>query len=337
MYSVVIPVYEAKDSLNRCVRSWLNQTEPNLELILVDDGSTDGSGELCEQLAREDGRIRVIHQENAGVSAARNAGIRAAAGEFLMFTDSDDYVEADCLKRMSTARREQDSDLVICGFHHLYDGADILKIPGETRTCEMERFAGDFLELYEKSYLNMPWNKLFRRKWLGQFDTSLSLGEDLLFNLDYLQKCRRVTVLAEPLCCYIQEEQKVTLSSQKRQNRTELARRICRETEDFYEKMWGEPCRDGRIFTRYMNEVLDECEKLPTDKSLSGREKLKVIRAYARDSWVRERGDEAVLAHPDYRILWFFLKRDMPRTVYALCVLRRMAVVVVHGIRRKRR
>ena len=337
MYSVVIPVYEAKDSLTRCVRSWLAQTEPDLEVILVDDGSTDGSGELCERLAEEDGRIRVLHQENAGVSAARNAGIRAAAGEFLMFTDSDDYVEADCLRRMSAAQREQDSDLVVCGFHHLYDGADILKIPGKTRTCKMEGFAGDFLELYEKSYLNMPWNKLFRRAWAGQFDTSLSLGEDLLFNLDYLEKCRRVTVLAEPLCYYIQEEHKVTLSSRKRQDRTELAKRICRETEDFYERQWGEPCRDGRIFTRYMNEVLDECEKLPADKSLSVREKLQVIRAYARDGWVRKRGDEAVLMYPDYRILWFFLKRDMPRAVYALCVLRRMAVAVVHGMRRRKR
>ena len=93
MYSVVIPVYQAADALERCVSSWLCQTVGDLEIILVDDGSTDGSGRICDELAARDGRILVVHQENAGVSAARNTGIRAASGEFLIFTDSDDYVE----------------------------------------------------------------------------------------------------------------------------------------------------------------------------------------------------------------------------------------------------
>lgn len=335
MYSVVIPVYQAKESLERCVQSWLAQTEPDLELILVDDGSTDGSRKLCDHLAEEDHRIRVIHQANAGVSAARNTGIREAQGEFLLFTDSDDYVAPDYLEKMSALQREQDSDLVLCGFHHLYDGADILKVPGETKTVALQEFSADFLDLYEKSYLNMPWNKLFRRNWLGSFDTSLSLGEDLLFNLDYLRKCRRISVLSEPLCYYIQEEQKVTLSSKRRKNRMELARRICEETEKFYEEIWGQAHRGGRIFTRYMNEVLDECEKLPLDRELTLDDKISIIRSYARDNWVRERGEEAVLTYPDYRILWYFLKRNMPRTVYALCVCRRAVVKIVHHIRRR--
>ena len=88
MYSVVIPVYEAKNSLERCVGSWLGQTKGDLELILVDDGSGDGSGELCDALAGQDARVRVIHQKNAGVSAARNAGMDAAQGRYLFFTDS---------------------------------------------------------------------------------------------------------------------------------------------------------------------------------------------------------------------------------------------------------
>lgn len=353
MYSVVIPVYQARKDLKRCVSSWLSQTERNLELILVDDGSTDGSAGMCEELAAGDERVRVIHQNNAGVSAARNAGIRAAKGEYLLFTDSDDYVAPDYLEKMAKLQRETESDLVLCGFHHLYDGADILKIPGRTRSCGMPDFAEDFVELYEKSYLNMPWNKMFRRAWAGEFDTSLSLGEDLLFNLDYLRKCRRISVLAEPLCFYIQEEQKVTLSSRKRKNRMELARKICEETERFYEEMWGDTKTEvsgspadsvspktsadghGRIFARYMNEIMDECEKLPSDKSQRREDKLQIIRSYAEDEWVQKRGDEAKLLYPDYRILWFFLKRKMVRTVYALCVLRRAAVVFVHKMRRK--
>lgn len=335
MYSVVIPVYQAADALERCVSSWLCQTVGDLEIILVDDGSTDGSGRMCDELAARDGRILVVHQENAGVSAARNTGIRAASGEFLIFTDSDDYVEPCCLEKMAAAQREADSDLVLCGFHHIYDGADIPKRPEVSGTWEMDAFAEPFLDLYEKSYLNMPWNKLFRREWLGEFDTGLSLGEDLLFNLAYLRKCRKVTVLPETLCFYIQEEQKTTLSSRRRKDRLELAKLVCRETERFYEERWGSR-PDSRIFTRYMNEILDECEKLPSDRQMRLGEKLEYIRMCARDPWVSARGSQARLKLADYRILWFFLRRDMPRMVYVLCVLRRWAVALVHEMRRRR-
>lgn len=253
----------------------------------------------------------------------------------MLFTDSDDYVEPVYLEKMASAQRLEDSDLVLCGFHHLYDGTDIRKVPELSGTWAMEAFAEPFLSLYEKSYLNMPWNKLFRREWLGKFDTDLSLGEDLLFNLEYLRRCRKITVVPEALCFYIQEEQKTTLSSRKREDRLELAKMVCRETEHFYEERW-KTRPDGRIFTRYMNEILDECEKLPTDRSLSLKEKREYIHMCAGDSWVRQRGKEACLSLPDYRILWFFLKRDMPRTVYALCVLRRAVVTIVHEMRRRR-
>lgn len=336
MYSVVIPVYEAGNCLDRCVASWLRQSERDLELLLVDDGSADGSGELCDAWAGRDARVRVIHQANAGVSAARNAGIEAARGEYLLFTDSDDYVAPDYLEKMGDCRARFGADLVLCGFHHLYEGADILKLPGETRAFLLEEGEEDFLRLYEQSFLNMPWNKLYKRELAGRFDRSLSLGEDLLFNLDYLGQCRKIAVLSEPLCYYIQEEQKATLSSKKRGDRLKLARRICQETEAFYDRHWGREGH-GRIFTRYMNEVMDECEKLPADRSLGYGEKLSVIRSYAEDAWVRERGEEARYPYLDYRILWFFLRRRMAGSVYLLCVLRRLLAGLVHRIRRGRK
>ncbi len=343
MYSVVIPVYEAEASIRRCVDSWLAQTEKNLEIILVDDGSEDKSGKICDEYAKKDQRVHVLHQKNAGVSAARNTGIEAAKGEYLLFTDSDDYVEIDYLKKMAQFRQESGADLVLCGFHHYYDGADILKLPQVSGAFGLSDHAEQFLALYEQGFLNMPWNKLYKRKLAGRFDISLSLGEDLLFNLEYLKRCREIAVLAEPLCYYIQEEQKTTLSSRKRQDRLELARKICEETERFYGRICQEKDEAGRsdgyrrIFTRYMNEVMDECEKMPADKTITRRKKIQIIRSYANDIWVRERGSEAIFLYPDYKILWFFLHRRMAVTVYLLCVLRFMAVRIVHGIRRKRR
>ena len=187
------------------------------------------------------------------------------------------------------------------------------------------------------SYLNMPWNKLYRKDLMGTFDTSLSLGEDLLFNLDYLSRCRKIAVLSDKLCYYIQDLQKTSLSSVVRTNRLELARRVCEATEAFYEKTWGEHCPNGQIFTRYMNEVLDECEKLPLQKELSYQEKIETIRQYAQDDWVKTRGGEARLPLTDYRILFPFLRNNRPRMVYALCVMRNWLVMIVHWIRRRER
>ena len=103
LISVIVPVYNREMYLERCVRSIMNQTYQNLEILLVDDGSTDGSGEICERLAKEDKRIRVFHKENGGSSSARNLGIREAKGEYLGFIDSDDYIELDMYELLSVA------------------------------------------------------------------------------------------------------------------------------------------------------------------------------------------------------------------------------------------
>ena len=182
MISVIVPVYNSKETLERCVKSLLSQTLKDLEVILVDDGSSDGSGALCNGFSREDIRIRVIHKGNGGVSSARNAGIEAAKGEYLMFLDSDDYAEPDMAEKMLEGIG--DDDIAICGFHHHYQGRDIVRIPDVPGQSGEE----NFLTLYGHGFLNMPWNKLYRRELAGKFDESLSLGEDLLFNLDYLRR-----------------------------------------------------------------------------------------------------------------------------------------------------
>ena len=102
--SIIIPVYNVKSFLPEAVESVLAQSFRDFELILVDDGATDGSGEICDRYAGEDSRIKVIHQKNAGVSAARNAGVSAAQGEYIGFTDSDDIIERDMYQRMMTVQ-----------------------------------------------------------------------------------------------------------------------------------------------------------------------------------------------------------------------------------------
>ena len=121
LISVIVPVYKAEKYLDRCVRSILSKTYGNLEVILVDDGSPDQSGDLCDAFAAEDNRVRVIHQENGGVSAARNAGLDVMQGKYFCFVDSDDYVEREIIEKLHVALVHNNVDLAICGYKRIFD------------------------------------------------------------------------------------------------------------------------------------------------------------------------------------------------------------------------
>ncbi len=320
MISVIVPVYNRKETLARCVKSLLDQTFSDLEIILVDDGSTDGSGAVCNALSREDIRIRVIHKENGGVSSARNAGIEAAKGEYLMFMDSDDYAELQMAEKL--LKSIGDDDIAICGFHHHYQGRDIVRIPN----VPGQRGDENFLSLYGQGFMNMPWNKLYRRELAGRFDESLSLGEDLLFNLDYLRRTDGITVVKEALCHYIQDDTGCSLSSQKRADRMELAKRIWKESREFYRELSGHEDESGVINARLFQDALDQVEALPFDKEKTKQEKLDVIEEYCRDKELLEASGKVALKALDYRMIHFCMRRGWIRMAYNLCELRAFLV-----------
>ena len=122
--SVIVPVYNVKDYLNRCVDSLLEQTYFNLEIILIDDGSTDGSGDICDKYAEKDARIKVVHQQNMGLSKARNIGVEKAAGEYIFFCDSDDYLEKGALENLYNKLSRDNADIVACGINCIVDGSE---------------------------------------------------------------------------------------------------------------------------------------------------------------------------------------------------------------------
>ena len=163
LISVIIPVYKVEEYLCRCVDSVLAQTYGNLEIILVDDGSPDGCPAMCDAYAGQDARIRVIHQENAGLSGARNAGIDAARGQWLAFVDSDDYLAPDFLERLLEACERTGSDLSVCRWEYVRGE----KIPehgtGETRVYTGREMLAN-LYLPDGAYFVVAWNKLYRRE-----------------------------------------------------------------------------------------------------------------------------------------------------------------------------
>lgn len=321
MVSIIVPVYKSEKTLHSCVESLQGQTESNVEIILVDDGSPDRCPLICDELAKADSRIKTVHKENGGVSSARNKGIEKALGEFLLFVDSDDSVEPNMVEEL--LRHIGDKGLAVCGYHHHYKGRDVEKIP------EISKWTGaqSFLKLYGGGYLNMPWNKLFRRELAGQFDEGLSLGEDLLFNLDYLRRAGEgIAIVQKPLYHYIQNDTGNTLSSKRRGNKLDLAKRIWREVSGFYEGLAGHEDVSGVINARLLQEVLDDVESFPFDHSRDRREKLVAIEAYCRDPELRKAGENAALPALDYRLIHGCMRHGWVYSAYGLSVLRAWVV-----------
>ena len=202
---VIVPVWNAEKTLARCVDSVLaQQVEGGVRCILVDDGSTDGSGALCDEYAARDDRVQVIHQPGSGVSAARNAGLGAADGEFLAFLDSDDALRPGALQAALTVQRQAPGAFVL--WHYTTDPACPDPVGPHAATAQQTALA----RLYLDCLIAMPWNKLYRADLAKRllFDKTYSLGEDLQFVLDYIALLEReqpgfvYRVLEDPLTFY---------------------------------------------------------------------------------------------------------------------------------------
>ena len=193
--SVIVPVYNAEGVVSLCIDSILAQRYKDFELILVDDGSRDRSGAICDNFALQDERVKVIHQQNAGVSAARNAGLKAAKGEWVTFVDSDDMVLDGFLESLVAAvSKDERIDLAYCGYA-IVEGSTSIKTY-QTKTYIGKEQLHDVLSSTKLLYRCSPWAKLFRRSIITdnglKFDTNLTISEDRLFLYKYLIHVRGV-------------------------------------------------------------------------------------------------------------------------------------------------
>lgn len=215
--SVIVPVFNSEDYLSSCIESILNQTYTNFELILVNDGSSDNSGKICEYYSKIDNRIKVLHQKNSGPSMARNTGINVATGKFIQFVDSDDIVEHDMTQKLVQSINK-DIELVICGYKviNIQNGkVDIQKINLQKHgVYNIKEFLSFFGKLYKNSLINSPCNKLYVREILQKneikFLDNLNMGEDLLFNLEYLKICNKISIIHDSLYNYMVNSNSLT-------------------------------------------------------------------------------------------------------------------------------
>lgn len=213
--SVIVPVYNVEDYLERCVESILQQTYTHFELILINDGSTDSSGLICENLASRHENIKVYHIENAGVSNARNTGIKLATGAWVTFIDSDDFVTQDYLATLASAVEGLNVGFVIAPLHHIKNGivTDLPPHSGKTELWSTEETMKELLMTTRTSFF--PVAKLFKRDLLAdeKFNTNYHLAEDALFLTELLLKTRCSSVFIDkPVYYYDHREGSSTTS-----------------------------------------------------------------------------------------------------------------------------
>lgn len=194
--SIIVPVYNAEKHLRRCIDSILAQTFQDFELILVDDGSTDGSPKICDDYAKRDSRIKVFHKENGGVSAARNIGLEKANGHWIMFVDSDDTIPKDALERLYREGHAKDVDLVMAGYKKI-DQEGTLSFSNEKHLRVLSTKSDLLLQMFcptEYPYWGYVWSKLFRREIVShnqiKFDEQIFFNEDRLFCVEYICNMR---------------------------------------------------------------------------------------------------------------------------------------------------
>ncbi len=227
-YSIIIPLFNCESYISKCLDSLINQDFPknNYEIIVVNDGSTDGSKKIVEEIKKRNDNIVIINKKNGGLSSARNAGLSVAKGEYIIFIDADDYVESSLLSEID--KENNDSDLVICGYYideyinnkktsskiNIFNGENLLDSLSKKNVL-------DFLSL-----MSFAWNKAYKKSVIDNFSISFeegtSLIEDILFNELFIKKCDKIDIVNIPLIHYIQRNNSSSLSKVKYKNLDEL-------------------------------------------------------------------------------------------------------------------
>lgn len=211
--SVLVPVYNVEKTLDRCMESILNQTFKDIEIIMVNDGSTDSSGAICDKYAEKCDTVRVIHKKNEGLGPTRDVGVREAKGEYIYHCDSDDWLKEDLLEKAYNAITQNDADVVIFGYD-MYDQKDLTKLYGSV-SIDSGVYSGKdevrrlFIEQYHNAFIVLTaWNRLYKRSFLMDnelFFPPLRRCQDMAYSLLLFDKIEKLVCINEALYCYIIE------------------------------------------------------------------------------------------------------------------------------------
>ena len=269
LVSIIVPVYNAAAYLERCVKSILQQTYAHIQLILVNDGSTDDSLAICRRYAKQDKRVVVLDKENTGVSDSRNHGIQRAEGAYVQFVDSDDWLVPNATELLVQKAEEMQCQLVIAPFYRVL--GRVVIVNGhirEEKKISLQAFALQLMKAPANFYYGVMWNKLYRRElsveWNIRCAPDIQWCEDFIFNLHYLQHVQQVYVLQQPIYYYVKRRDSLVNTELRSSNLYEMKREVFVHYRDFYESIGLYEAHRGKINSFMLAVTTDSLFRLPT-------------------------------------------------------------------------
>ncbi len=250
--SVIVPVYNGEKNIKRCTDSVLNQDYPELELILIDDGSRDRSWEIIQTVAANDPRVKAIHQENGGVSSARNRALAEASGTYVQFADVDDWLPMDATKLLVREMETRSSELVVGDFYRVVDGNVSEKGSIETGgTLTLKQYADKMMLAPADLYYGVLWNKLYQRDIIERYDIrmdeNISYSEDMIFNLEYLLHVKSVAILKAPVYYYQYTKGSLVDQSLNLSSTIKMKKSVIGYYNEFFKKSFDAPAYQERL------------------------------------------------------------------------------------------
>lgn len=234
LVSIIVPVYNLEKYIGRCIASVINQTYLKIEIIIIDDGSTDKTGEICEKYARERDNIKLIHKKNEGVSKARNIGIEFAKGEYITFLDGDDYLENDAIENMLKITKKENSDITICNVRDINENGQVLGQKPILKENFLMTKVEALEELMNEIYFNsVCWAKIYKKELFNniKFNEKTTIGEDLEVLYKIFYKCNKIVYTSKIGYVWLDRNDSVTKQEYNEEWKKEI--KINKEIIDF--------------------------------------------------------------------------------------------------------
>ena len=328
MVSIIVPVYNVEKYLDKCVDSIVHQSYKELEIILVDDGSKDSSGQLCDKWKQIDNRIKVIHKPNAGLGYARNSGLDIATGKYIMFVDSDDFIDEKMVEKLYVKMQTTESDTVFCGLNRVYPDGRSVEVPAAYNDQSFEgadiinnvllEMVGSKPQDTEDANLFMSvWHALYSKdvvdKWNIRFPSErIIMCEDIMFHIQYLRYASKVTYISEGLYYYRVNPKSVSqIYDRTRFERQKvLSEAIISELDKFVDPT-EYLVREQR---RFLGGARMQIQAIVGSKE---KHKIKLIKEICEDSMIQE----VLETYP-------FRNNPFRHRVFNICVKQKAAIVL---------
>lgn len=290
LVSIIIPIYNAEKHISKCLNSVLNQTYVKFELILVNDGSTDKSLDICEEFQKKDNRIRIISIKNSGPSVARNKGLSESKGELLQFVDSDDFVEVNITEKLINALNEN-SQLVISGYNSIFEDTVEEKYLTD-KIYDLKDTLENFTELYENLQFQYLWNKIYIASIIKKnnlkFSEETKRGEDILFNIKYIEHCNFINIISDRLYNYVHYNTD-SLTKNYNQNLYVDQKRVFNQIRNLLVHHNKYSFNKARIEKLYIQRIVNCFDNLYSKSNeLNSNQRLIIIKEILDDKYTRK-------------------------------------------------